>query len=245
MSISLARELTVEARSSRLKTALTPEEVLGMVAHDLRNPLNLIYGATQILSECQVSCEERERLLGVCTRSVKQMNRLIGDLLDVTRLQSGRLPLALEEVEARGIVASVEETFRPQADKQGVRLTITLPATAIRATLDPARIEQALGNLVANALKFTPECGSVTLELRQTATSIAFLVHDTGSGIPARDLDHIFEQFWQARSDNRGIGLGLAIVKGIVDAHAGRVSVTSQPGVGSTFQVELPKAVMS
>jgi signal transduction histidine kinase len=217
------------------------EEVLSMVAHDLRNPLNLIYGTTQLLSECQLSCEERERLLGVCTRSVTRMNRLIGDLLDVTRLQSGRLPLTLEVVDARNIIASLDETFRPQADKQRVRLTVNAPATEVRATLDPARIEQALGNLIANALKFTPEGGAVSLELRQTVRGILFLVHDTGPGIPADNIEHIFERFWQARSDNRGIGLGLAIVKGIADAHGGDLSVTSRPGVGSTFQLELPE----
>ena len=218
------------------------EEVLSMVAHDLRNPLNLIYGTTQLLSECQLSCEERERLLGVCARSVTRMNRLIEDLLDVTRLESGQLSLAIEAMDARRIVTDLEETFRPQADKQRVQFMVALPANDLVATLDPTRIEQAIGNLISNAFKFTKEGGTVSLELRQTEEGVAFLVRDTGAGIPPEHLPHVFERFWQAKSDKRGIGLGLAIVKGIAEAHGGRVSVISQPGVGSTFQLTVPRS---
>ena len=217
------------------------EQVLGVVAHDLRNPLNLIAETTQLLIEEELPARSRRALFGVTTRAMKQMNRLISDLLDTVRLEAGRLSLDMEDVSVEEIVYQAEETFRPIAYQRGIHLEIVLPNmdTALRA--DPLRVSQIMGNLIANALKFTPEQGHVTLRAAPNGPLVIFEVMDDGPGISPAHLEHLFDRFWQARqSDNRGVGLGLAIAKGLVEAHGGTMSVQSTVGTGSTFSFTLP-----
>jgi signal transduction histidine kinase len=219
------------------------EEVLAVVAHDLRNPLNLISGTTQLLLEEELPAVRRTSLLGITTRAVHQMNRLIGDLLDTVRLQAGRLSLDVEEVSVDEIVRQAEETFRPIADERGIHLEIVAPDTSTALRADPLRVSQIVGNLVGNALKFTPAQGRVTLHAAPNGEDVVFRVVDSGPGIPPAHVDHLFDRFWQARqSDRRGAGLGLAIAKGLVEAHGGRIWVESTLGAGTTFSFTVPAA---
>ena len=232
-----------EGRREAETLARAREEVLGVVAHDLRNPLNLIGTATQFVEEVDPPPERRKEMLAMTRRAVQQMNRLIGDLLDTVRLQAGKLSLEVEEVPVRTLVAQAEETFRQPAAAQGIALEVVAPADerlAVRA--DPGRTLQVLGNLLANALKFTGKGGRVTLRVTpDEAGQVLFQVADTGPGIPPEGLAHLFDRFWQARkADRRGVGLGLAISKGIVEAHGGRIRAESAVGVGSTFSFTLP-----
>jgi signal transduction histidine kinase len=219
------------------------EEVLAVVAHDLRNPLNVIVGVTQILLKERLSTPRRKTLLGVTTRAVQQMNRLIGDLLDTVRLQSGRLVLDMEEVFVDEIVRQATEAFRPTADARRIHLETVAPDRSAIVHADPLRVSQIVGNLMGNALKFTPEQGTVTLRTAPQGTQVVFLVVDSGPGISPADIEHLFDSFWQARqNDRRGVGLGLAIAKGLVEAHGGKIWVESTLGAGSTFSFTLPAA---
>ncbi len=183
-------------------------------------------------------------MLEVAQRAVRQMNRLIGDLLDATRLQAGRLSLDLSDVDVREVVRETEEMFLHAAEERHVRLQASVPEQECFVRADRGRVLQALGNLMSNALKFTQADGLVTIAAEAVPGEVVFRVADSGPGIPAEHRDRLFDSFWQARDgDRRGVGLGLAITKGIVDAHGGGIRVDSQPGVGSTFSFTLPATV--
>jgi K+-sensing histidine kinase KdpD len=247
---ALHRARTFDAELERRKAAeilaQAREDVLGVVAHDLRNPLNLVANGAEMLTDFNVTAERRAQIAAVVQRSVKQMNRLIGDLLDATRLQNGRLGLDLEDVSVGSLLQQAEEAFRPLADRRHIHLEMSPVGPELRVRADAGRVLQVIGNLVGNALKFTDEGGHVAV--RATAEglgsrNVLFAVADDGPGIPAEGRDKLFERFWQARQrDNRGVGLGLAICRGLVEAHGGRIWVDSEVGKGSTFYFTLPSA---
>lgn len=218
------------------------EEVLGVVAHDLRNPLNLITSSADMLLNEELPMVRRTELLEVALRAGRQMNRLIGDLLDTVRLNAGKLRLDLEDVPVATIFRQAQDMFEPLAEGRHVRIE-ALPADGIAVRADPLRVSQVVGNILGNAIKFTPENGHVTLRAAANGNHVAIDISDTGPGIPARDIEHLFDNFWQAqRNDHRGVGLGLAIAKGVVEAHGGRIWCDSVLGQGSTFSFTLPKA---
>ena len=219
------------------------EELLGVVAHDLRNPLNLIITSTDLLLEENLDRSRRKELLAVTMRAGRQMNRLIGDLLDTVRLQAGKFTLDVEDVAVVMIFRQAEETFRPLAAQRKIQLEAILPEDGIAVRADPLRVSQIVGNIMGNAIKFTPEQGSVTIRSAANGNHVAIHITDTGPGIAPADMDHLFDNFWQARrNDHRGVGLGLAIARGVVEAHGGRIWCESAPGRGSTFSFTLPRA---
>jgi signal transduction histidine kinase len=218
------------------------EQVLGIVAHDLRNPLNLIAMSNQLLPE-ETRSPERRKVAAINARAVKQMSRLIDDLLDTVRLQAGALSLNIENV-------SVDETFheaaaaaRAAAGARNIDLQVLTPEPDIMVRADPLRVVQIVGNLLGNAVKFVPENGQVTLRAARDGQQVLFQIEDSGPGIPAADVEHLFDKFWQGRKgDRRGVGLGLTIAKGLVEAQGGRIWVETALGAGSTFSFTLPAA---
>jgi signal transduction histidine kinase len=217
------------------------EEALAIVAHDLRNPLSLINTTTQLLLEEVLPRARQNAMLGVAARAAKQMNRLISDLLDTVRLQAGRLALDVEDVGVDEILHQTEETFLPLAKEKHVSFDVVPPPGHELVRADPLRVSQIVGNLLGNALKFTPAHGRVTLCAAPHGGDVVFQVRDTGPGIPPEQLDHLFDKFWQARpADHRGAGLGLAIARGLVEAHGGKIWVESAVGSGSTFAFTMP-----
>jgi K+-sensing histidine kinase KdpD len=242
---ALARACTLEReRDGRLEAetmARARQDVLGVVAHDLRNPLGVVSSTVQMLAELDLPESERNKLLGAGKRAVVQMNRLIGDLLDVMRIDAGRLLLEIEDLPVATVLSHAEENVRYLADERNIGLTVEQKDPDLHAYIDRTRLVQVLGNLLGNAIKFTPPGGNVALRAWRDGADAVFEVSDDGPGISEADQAHLFDKYWQARStDRRGVGLGLAISKGIVEAHGGRLWVESELGIGSRFYFAIP-----
>lgn len=218
------------------------EEVVSVVSHDLRNPLGVVAGAADLLLDLPLGEEERRKQAEIIQRSAQRMSSLIGDLLDLARIEAGALVVRRVVQRPAEIIEEAEAFFRPQAEGHGVHFEVALDEGVPPVQADPDRIQQALANLLANALRYTPHGSSVTLGAHlRSPGSVAFTVRDQGPGIPHEDQPHIFDRFWQAnRQDRTGSGLGLAIVRGIAEAHGGSVEVSSEPGTGALFTLVLP-----
>jgi PAS domain S-box-containing protein len=231
--------LLVEHRQA---TALR-DEVLRIVAHDLRSPLTTISLSAELLLELLPEAMEEEReQLEVVQRSVEYSDRLIHDLLDVARMQAGRLTVETRPIETAQLVREAVELHRTAATQKRVRLDCEVTDDLPPILADRDRIIQVFSNLIGNAIKFTPVGGRVRVRADLGARDVRMSVADTGPGIEKAELRHIFDPFWQARSGLKGAGLGLSIAKGVVEAHGGRIEVVSEPGAGSTFSFTVPIA---
>lgn len=249
LAADLARRAAVVVEHARLfhdaqQATRARDDVLAVVAHDLRNPLNTVSMAVSLMLESTPPERVQERRqVEIVRRAADRMNRMIQDLLDVKRMESGRLSIDPQPESAAGLINDTIDMLRPLAAGSTIRLETSIDDGLPPVLADSARIQQVLSNLVGNAVKFTPRSGRITVCAEHMETEVRFGVIDTGPGIPAEQLPHIFGRFWQARtSDRRGIGLGLAIAKGIVEAHNGRIWVESHVGLGSTFYFTLPTA---
>ena len=248
--LSLARELARSAalalENARLyrkaeQAIAARDEVLAIVSHDLRNPLNRVRMAAELLIDRGGMPEGADRTLGIVVRAADEMNRLIGDLLDVTRIEAGRLSIVPVEVTLSQLLDRIDESHASTADARGLAWTVERPPRDATLHADADRLVQALGNLIGNAFKFTPDGKSVrvTAEVRDDVVRIGVI--DAGPGMAAEQLAHVFDRFWQAQpGDRRGAGLGLAIARGIIEAHGGRLWLESQPGAGTQAWTELP-----
>ncbi len=227
------------------RAAAARDEMLGVVSHDLRNPIGTIGMCAQALLDPEPVPPDNAREMGaIIERSCDWMLRLISDLLDVTRMEAGVLSLQLGTIPVAGVVASLLEMYGPLAERRGVSLQVSVAPDMPRVYGDNDRIFQALGNLVGNAVKFTPAGGEVTITVEVVEDGgVLFHVSDTGPGIAAEAQAHLFDRFWQARSAHRGgAGLGLAIARAIMLAHGGTIEVRSTPGVETTFSCSFPPA---
>lgn len=220
------------------------DEVLAMVSHDLRTVLNAISLATQVIrrnADKELSPAGVRMAVGSIQDAAGRMNRLIGDLMDVASLDSGKLRVELREEDVTALVAGVGDAFQAVASAAGVTLESAVPPRPLRARIDADRLTQVLGNLVANALKFTPREGRVLVGVEADGPELRLFVSDTGCGIALRDQQAVFERFHQVSpNDRRGLGLGLYIARSIIQAHGGRMWLESTPGDGSTFFFTVP-----
>jgi signal transduction histidine kinase len=220
-----------------LKASAARDEVLQIVSHDLRNPLNVITVAASLMRQEITPGEDRRlRQIERIERAAKRMTRLIEDLLDITRIDAGTLPIEPQLLDAAQLINDAREILRPLAAEKGIRLELDPHPSLPSVDGDRDRIIQVFANLIGNAIKFTPRDGAIMLRAEPREREVVFSVRDTGPGILAEHQARIFERFWQARTAVRqGAGLGLAIAKGIVEAHGGRIWVESEVGFGSTF----------
>ena len=225
------------------RATVARDEVLGAVSHDLRNPLAAISLCARALAE-DMPDENRREIIGTITESAAMMNRMIQDLLDVATIDSGHLRIDVSRQQVEPLVEQAIELAKGAALERGVDVRASAPALLPEITADPTRIVQVLDNLVSNAIKFTEVGGSVTVSVESRGDLVMISVRDTGIGIPATHLPHIFDRHWHAQriAPTAGTGLGLAIAKGIIEAHGGRITVDSTEGVGSTFSFTLPLA---
>ena len=244
----LAQTASVAIENARLyeqmqRAVQVRDEVVGVVSHDLRNPLNaLIMAATMAEQRADDGALVRARL-AVIRRSAERMNRLIGDLLDVTRIDSGNLVLERERLSVASLVDEAVQAQRALAESRGLTLRAEVPRGISPIEGDRDRLFQVFANLMGNAVKFTPRGGSIVVSASPVDGRVRFAVADTGPGIPPEFLPHVFDRFWQdRRTAGQGTGLGLSIVKGITEAHGGEVGVESVQGEGSTFTFTLPGA---
>lgn len=244
-----ARRIGVALDNARLyeeakRAVRARDDTVAVVSHDLRNPVNAIRMLVGNLVRSATPPDPRAlaESLEIIGEAASQADALIEDLLDITRLEAGRLPLRRAMEPVRALVQPALEMLAPLAAQRAIALVVDYAADAPDAWADAARIHQVVSNLVGNALKFTPAGGRVEVTAaRSTRGALEIRVADRGIGIRHEHQPHVFDRFYQAgRIDRDGAGLGLPIAKGIVDAHGGRVRVESEPGVGSTFVVTLP-----
>jgi len=248
------RETMLEAeRNARMlaqRSARIKDEFLATLSHELRTPLNAILGWTQLLrSRGAVEAADFNRAMEIIERNARAQVRLIDDLLDLSRIMSGRFRLDVQQVSLLDIVRSALDSIEPSAQTKGVRLESVLDPQSVIVSGDPARLQQVFWNLLSNAVKFTPKGGRIQVLLQRVNSHIEFSVSDTGIGIPATFLPHVFERFSQKDSSTHreygGLGLGLAICKQLVDLHGGSIQAKSMgEGHGATFVVTLPLIIL-
>jgi signal transduction histidine kinase len=236
------REFAEQRAAVALRATQARDDMLAIVSHDLRNPLASIVSAAALIGQTADDAAGVRRRSAVIQRSAARMTSLLGDLLEVSRIEAGGLPLERAACAADDLVVEAVEQQRTLADERGVALHAEVAPGLGPVSVDRERVHRVFANLLGNALKFTARGGAIVV--RATADEggwVRVAVADNGPGVPPDHLPRLFDRYWQARADNQGgAGLGLAIVKGIVEAHGGRVWVESTVGVGSTFFFTLP-----
>jgi signal transduction histidine kinase len=240
---SLAREREARAEAERANSA--KDLFLATLSHELRTPLNAILGWARILNERALDRNRVRHALGVIERNANVQLQLINDLLDVSRIISGKLELQITSVQPAKICEAALDAVRPQLDEKTMMVAKEFDQDVRPVLGDPARLQQIVWNLLSNAIKFSRPEGIIRLRLRQLASQIEIVVADEGCGIPADFLPHIFDRYTQATSTDRhahgGLGLGLAIVRNLVEMHGGSIYATSEgEGHGASFTVLLP-----
>jgi PAS domain S-box-containing protein len=242
-----ARLLALEhqARQEADEANRMKDEFLATVSHELRTPLNAILGWANTLLRGKLDEQAATRALENIARNARAQNQLISDLLDVSRIISGKLRFEVSAVDLSSVIEAALETVRPAAEAKGVELRLKLDPTAGLVSGDETRLQQVVWNLLTNAIKYTPRGGHVETRLEREGTHAAIIVRDTGEGINADFLPYVFNRFQQADGTTTrkhgGLGLGLAIVRHLVEAHGGQVSAASEgAGQGATFTVTLP-----
>jgi signal transduction histidine kinase len=227
---------------------LTHQEFVAITSHDLRNDLSIVSVNAALLlrhAERHIPREEDHARIRSIQRSVAHMDRLVSDLLDLARIDVGKLEVKPEVQDAVQVIRESVESLRPVANAKSVSLRAVLPEARLPARLDPPRIHQVMANLLGNAIKFSPENGEVHVEARRTNRFVEVEVRDSGTGIAEDHLKVIFERYAKLESfQGSGLGLGLYIARWIVDAHGGRIWARSRVGEGSTFGFCLPRVAM-
>ncbi len=236
-----AQTLAEEAdRANRLK-----DEFLGTISHELRTPLNAILGYARMLHTGTITRDREARAAEIIERNATALTQIVEDVLDVSRIISGKTRLNVQRVDLAAVVDEAIETVRPTADAKGVRVLTVVDSRHPIVSGDPARLQQVVWNLLSNAVKFTPSEGRIHLWLERTNSQVEIVIRDTGRGIHPDFLPHVFERFRQADGrvsrEYSGLGLGLAISRHLVELHGGTIHAASDgEGQGATFRVRLP-----
>jgi len=237
------------ARHDAEAASRAKEDFLAVVSHELRTPLSAVYGWARMLRSGKLKGEAAQRALDVIVRNADAQVQLIDDLLDISRIIAGKIRLDVRPVDLQAVIRAAIDAVRPAADAKEIQLECVLDPHAAAITGDPDRLQQVAWNLLINAVKFTPKHGRVQVVLQRADSHVEIVISDTGQGISAEILPHLFERFYQAESpstrSHTGLGVGLALVRHLVELHGGKVSVQSPgAGQGATFTVALPVAIV-
>lgn len=237
-------------REERLRKSISQHEQkerqkLSMVVHELRAPLAAIKGAAELLLEAhrqKYTIHEKEHLLTLIDQQAQELLEHVATILDAEKLASGKFTIQKHTVNLKQVITERAAFFRPQAHEKGIHILVHFNGHLQNVLLDPDRIAQILNNLIFNSLKFTPVGGTITVSAERGETDVKIAVSDTGMGIPKEKQKELFRQFSQvsAMNSQNGTGLGLYIVKGIVEAHGGSVSLTSEVDKGTTVSFTIP-----
>jgi signal transduction histidine kinase/DNA-binding response OmpR family regulator len=238
------QEALVKAKEEAERSNKFKDQFLSTMSHELRTPLNAVLGFSDLLSEERYGPlnERQQRYVTHIHTGGKHLLRLINDILDLSKIEAGRLQLAIESVSVDASFAEVTDTLRPLADKKSQSLTVH-GTSDLSVRADSTRFKQILMNLLGNAIKFTPEGGTIDLAAQQLGDVVRVEVRDSGPGIPLEEQQRIFEAFhrlWQSEKGVEGTGLGLAITRRLVELQGGHLSLESEPGSGSCFYFTLP-----
>ncbi len=242
---NLAERAAVAVENARLYREVQREvksrnDLLAIVSHDLRNPMQNIMMTAAMMQQKMASADPLRPRVDAIAKSAGLASRLLGDLLDLARFESGiELERRLQDLSP--VVNDCIELVASLAEQKQIQIINTIRSGEVSAFCDRTRVCQILGNLIGNALKFTPPDGTITISAQPAPerNKVRITVADTGAGIPAEDIPHLFERYWQAKAGGGGVGLGLSIVKALVDAQGGHVSVTSEIGRGTSFTFTL------
>ena len=241
----LEREST--ARTSAEESNRLKDEFLATVSHELRTPLTAILGWARMLESGGIESDMARRAIETIMRNAKAQAQIIEDILDVSRIITGKLSLDLRPIQLASLLEAAVNVVRPTAEAKGINVEVNFGVEPVAVSGDPDRLQQVFWNLFSNAVKFTPAGGKVSVQLRQNVSEAEVVVTDSGQGIPATFLPFVFDRFRQADSTSTrkhgGLGLGLAIARHLVEIHGGKVEATSDGvGKGSSFIVRLPLA---
>jgi signal transduction histidine kinase/PAS domain-containing protein len=217
------------------------DEVLAVVAHDLRDPISTIAMSASLMDESYLTEADREKQTAIIRRGTERANRLIADLLDFAQIDAGTLTLQPAPLDIGALLREICELFERMAKERNLALDCGTTDDLPTIVADHDRVIQIFSNLLGNAIKFSGDAGRISVRAETRPNDVRFAVSDTGRGIPREELPHVFDRFWHSNQSG-GAGLGLAIVKGIVEAHGGRISVDSTPGAGTTFVFTIPRS---
>ncbi len=236
------RDVSERARLERLKS-----EFVATASHELRSPLTSIKGFVELLAADQTLTERQKEFLDIVLVSTNRLVDLVNDLLDVARVEAGRVEIHRRPTDLADVIHETTVLMRPRIDEKRQTLEVDVPENLPRALVDPSRIRQILTNLLTNAHLYTPSGGRLAVAVRAAGHAIEIEVSDTGRGMSAEDVEHVFDRFYRAgngpdEAGAPGTGLGLAIVKSLVDLHGGSIDVDSAPGEGTSFRIRLPRA---
>ncbi|MBI4057041.1 MAG: HAMP domain-containing histidine kinase [Elusimicrobia bacterium] len=223
------------------------DDFISYASHELRNPLAVMQGYMDLLLAGKIAPEKEKETLQVMRENTRWLTRLVTDILDLTKLEAGRMPFRWELADLNPILQNAFDLFQLKAQELGVNLEMTCPPDLPLLSMDPDRIEQVLVNLLSNALKFTPARGRITISVENLKEEARLSVQDTGAGVPADKIHKVFSKFEQIHEQDPAhkvlsTGLGLSLSKLIVEAHGGKIGVESHPGQGSRFTFSIPKS---
>jgi signal transduction histidine kinase len=236
----LGAQAAVAIENARL---FQQSDMLSELMHEFRAPLSMMQTAAQLFLRPELSSEERNHVAEIILQETRRLSDMTASYLDLARMESGRIQFHWQQVDLRTLLPECVALMSNKVQEKGLELSVSLPKELATVGADPERLKQVMINLISNAIKYTPAPGRIDISVYETCDHMVLEVQDTGIGIPAASLQHLFQKFYRIPESEKmahGSGLGLSICKRIIDAHGGQIEVKSEMGAGTTFKILLP-----